>query len=173
MYTLSKLNHRVPLLRYVSGLDTRKAESIVFHRNKHGPFHSRSDLMKVAGIGPKTFELAAGFLRIFEGSNPFDATGIHPESYDVAKKLLELLFQRSRVNDRLKDSDLIKESFRNDSPIRKAIIDEINRIQERPSEIKLVSAEVGISESDFKDLITEVKNGFALSPPRFQLPTEC
>ncbi|HTG34179.1 MAG TPA: Tex family protein [Thermoanaerobaculia bacterium] len=78
-----------PLLRRVSGLSERIASAIVHHRDTNGPFRSRQSLLKIAGLGPKTFELAAGFLRIREGENPLDRTGVHPERYAVVQKMAE------------------------------------------------------------------------------------
>jgi protein Tex len=71
------------LLRYVSGLTSRTAEAIVTYRNRHGPFAARRDLTNVPGIGDKTFEQAAGFLRIPQSKNPLDNSSVHPERYDV------------------------------------------------------------------------------------------
>jgi uncharacterized protein len=64
------------------------AANIVVHRDANGPFRSRAALRKVAGLGPKAYELAAGFLRIRGGSDPLDASGVHPEAYPVVKKIL-------------------------------------------------------------------------------------
>lgn len=77
------------LLKYVSGLTARTAENIVKFRDEHGKFTRRDALQKVAGIGEVAFQQAAGFLRIPDGDNPLDNTGIHPESYDATSKLLE------------------------------------------------------------------------------------
>ncbi|HHW72870.1 MAG TPA: RNA-binding transcriptional accessory protein [Firmicutes bacterium] len=76
------------LLRYVSGLSTKSAHEIVNHRTANGPFKRREELKKVKGIGPKTFEQAAGFLRIAEGTEPLDNTAVHPESYPLAREIL-------------------------------------------------------------------------------------
>lgn len=78
------------LLTYVSGLNKRVANSIVKYREKNGKFKSREDLKNVSGIGEKSFEQAAGFLKIPKGENPLDNTFIHPESYDTTEKLLKL-----------------------------------------------------------------------------------
>ena len=75
------------LLRRVSGLGEKLARSIVAHRDGNGPFRSRRALLKVAGFGPRTFELAAGFLRVRGGENPLDATGVHPERYPVVQRM--------------------------------------------------------------------------------------
>jgi uncharacterized protein len=75
------------LLRYVSGITERTAMSIVSYRNEHGGFRSRTEVLEVPGIGPKTFEQAAGFLRIRNGDNPLDMTAVHPESYAVVKEI--------------------------------------------------------------------------------------
>ncbi|MDA7504121.1 helix-hairpin-helix domain-containing protein, partial [bacterium] len=79
----------VELLKYVSGLNRTSAKNIVKWRNENGSFRSREQLKKVAGIGEVTFTQAAGFLRISDGDEPFDATWIHPESYPFAKSLLK------------------------------------------------------------------------------------
>ncbi len=75
------------LLRYVAGINERTALNIVEFRNEHGRFRSRVQLTAVPGIGPKTFEQAAGFLRIRQGDNPLDMTAVHPESYHVVEQI--------------------------------------------------------------------------------------
>ncbi len=75
------------LLRYVAGVTERTAVNIVKYRDENGRFQSRAQLMKVPGVGPKTFEQAAGFLRIREGENPLDMTAVHPESYPVVEQI--------------------------------------------------------------------------------------
>ena len=79
------------LLRYISGIGPKLAETIVAHRDAQGAFTAREALQQVSGLGPKTFEQAAGFLRIPEGTDPLDKTPIHPESYPVARAVLDLL----------------------------------------------------------------------------------
>ncbi|MDR1766219.1 MAG: RNA-binding transcriptional accessory protein [Lachnospiraceae bacterium] len=79
------------LLEYVSGVNKALAKSIVAYREENGAFTNRRQLLKVAKLGPKAFEQCAGFLRIKGGDNPLDATSVHPETYDAAKKLLESL----------------------------------------------------------------------------------
>ena len=75
------------LLRYVAGITERTAQKIVEFRNEHGKFRSRVQLTAVPGVGPKTFEQAAGFLRIRGGENVLDVTGVHPESYAVVEQI--------------------------------------------------------------------------------------
>jgi uncharacterized protein len=77
-----------PLLSRVSGLSTAVANSIVRWRDANGAFKNRKQLMDVAGLGAKTFEQAAGFLRIRDGDNPLDISGVHPETYPVVEKML-------------------------------------------------------------------------------------
>ncbi len=77
-----------PLLTRVSGLSAGVASSIVRWRDANGAFRSRQQLLQVGGLGPKTFEQAAGFLRIRGGDNPLDMTGVHPETYPVVEKML-------------------------------------------------------------------------------------
>lgn len=79
------------LLEYISGISKTIAKNIVAYREENGRFTSRNELLKVAKLGPKAYEQCAGFMRIIEGKNPLDATGVHPESYDATKKLLEKL----------------------------------------------------------------------------------
>ncbi len=79
------------LLQQVSGLNTAIAKNIVTFREENGPFTSRAQLKKVPKLGPKAFQQCAGFLRIPESKQLLDNTGVHPESYDAAKLLLELL----------------------------------------------------------------------------------
>jgi uncharacterized protein len=75
------------LLAYVSGLNSRVAGNIVAHRDQHGPFKSRQELLKVTGLGPKAYEQAAGFLRIRDGGNPLDSSAVHPERYELVDKM--------------------------------------------------------------------------------------
>ena len=75
------------LLTYVSGLNATIAENIVKHRNEKGAFRSRKDLGEVPRLGPKTFEQAAGFLRIRASENPLDASAVHPESYGIVERM--------------------------------------------------------------------------------------
>ncbi|HLJ91426.1 MAG TPA: Tex family protein [Candidatus Angelobacter sp.] len=77
------------LLRYVAGINERTALNIVSFRNENGRFRSRMQLKEVAGIGPKTFEQAAGFLRIRNGDNPLDVTAVHPESYQIVEQIAQ------------------------------------------------------------------------------------
>jgi protein Tex len=79
------------LLRHVAGISDRTALNIVSHRNQNGGFRSRMQVLEVPGIGPKTFEQAAGFLRIRNGDNPLDMTAVHPESYTVVEQIAQLL----------------------------------------------------------------------------------
>jgi protein Tex len=79
------------LLRHVAGITERTALNIVSHRNQNGGFRSRMQVLEVPGIGPKTFEQAAGFLRIRNGGNPLDMTAVHPESYAVVEQIAQLL----------------------------------------------------------------------------------
>ena len=80
----------VSLLKYISGVTSATAKNIVAYREENGGFNARTDLKKVKGLGPKAYQQCAGFLRIPGGKTPLDNTGVHPESYDAAKKLLDL-----------------------------------------------------------------------------------
>jgi uncharacterized protein len=96
-FTIEKVVNRVginvntasiELLSHVAGLNKKIASNIVDYRNKNGSFNSRIELKKVKGLGPKAYEQSVGFLRIYDGSNKLDETGIHPESYAVATHLV-------------------------------------------------------------------------------------
>ncbi len=78
----------VPLLTRISGLNSTLAANIVAHRDTYGAFRTRRDLLKVSRLGDKTFEQAAGFLRISNGDNPLDASSVHPEAYPVVEKIV-------------------------------------------------------------------------------------
>jgi uncharacterized protein len=95
------------LLSYVSGLGPQLAKNIVIHRQEKGPFKSRAELKKVARLGPKAFEQAAGFLRVRGSKNPLDASGVHPESYAVVKQMAQDL--GCSVEDLLNRPDLRKQ----------------------------------------------------------------
>ncbi len=80
----------VSLLKYIAGISSATAKNIVSYREENGAFSGRAELKKVKGLGPKAYQQCAGFLRIPKGKTPLDNTGVHPESYDAAKKLLDL-----------------------------------------------------------------------------------
>ena len=94
------------LLTYVSGLGPQLAGSIVEYRNQHGPFPSRDKLKEVPKLGPKTFEQAAGFLRIRDGRDPLDASAVHPESYHLVDAMARDL--NCTVPDLMKSEELRK-----------------------------------------------------------------
>lgn len=94
------------LLKYVSGISTKVANGIVSHREEKGSFKSRQELLKVKGLGDKTFKQCAGFLRIPEGTEPLDNTGVHPESYDVARKLVKIGYKDKELPTLAEDLDV-------------------------------------------------------------------
>ncbi|WP_151448585.1 Tex family protein [Lacisediminimonas profundi] len=95
-----------PLLARVSGLNSSVAQSIVNFRDSHGGFRSRAGLREVPRLGDKTFEQAAGFLRVMNGDNPLDASAVHPESYPVVEKILADL--KKDVKSLIGDAKLLK-----------------------------------------------------------------
>ena len=96
------------LLSYVAGVSNKVAETLVSTREEKGKFRSRKELLKVKGLGPKAFEQCAGFLRIGESENPLDNTGVHPESYDIALKLLEMEYKGKDIDTLSKDLNVGK-----------------------------------------------------------------
>ncbi len=109
----------VSLLKYVAGLNAGTAKKIVAYRDEHGAFKTRNDI-KIKGVGEKALEQAIGFLRILEGDEPLDLTPIHPESYDVARAILEKLGFTSSAIGTKELADAIKKVDRN------ALIKELN-----------------------------------------------
>lgn len=95
------------LLQYVSGLSPALARNIVEYRNQNGPFPSRDALMKVPRLGEKVYEQAAGFLRIHQGSNPLDASAVHPESYPIVQRMADDL--GCSVKDLMSSAELRKQ----------------------------------------------------------------
>lgn len=96
------------LLSYVAGVSNKVAQNLVMTREEKGKFLSRKELLKVKGLGPKTFEQCAGFLRIDDSQNPLDKTGVHPESYDIALKLLDMDYKEKDIESLSKDLDVGK-----------------------------------------------------------------
>lgn len=86
------------LLKYVSGINAKIANNLVKFREENGKFTNRKQILKVKGVGEKTFIQCAGFLRIPDGDNPLDNTAVHPESYEVAEKLLEIDYKNEDLN---------------------------------------------------------------------------
>ena len=99
----------VPLLTRVSGLNPTLASNIIAFRDANGAFQSRKDLLKVPRLGDKTFEQAAGFLRIMNGKNPLDASAVHPESYAVVEKNRPPVLPRRGQPDRRQRTAEIRE----------------------------------------------------------------
>jgi protein Tex len=94
------------LLRYVAGITERTAINIVKYRDEKGRFRSRAQVLEVSGIGPKTFEQAAGFLRIRNGDNPLDTTAVHPESYPLVEQIAQSL--RAPVEEIIRNPQLLE-----------------------------------------------------------------
>jgi len=150
------------LLARVSGLNTTLANNIVEFRNQNGAFASRAALKKVPRFGEKTFEQAAGFLRIAGGSNPLDASGVHPESYSVVEKIAEKntreikgLIGDSNFLRGLKAADYIDEKF--GVPTVTDIIKELDKPGRDPRpEFKTATFQDGVNE------ITDLVPGMVL-----------
>ncbi|MCX5267602.1 Tex family protein [Streptomyces sp. NBC_00199] len=107
-----------PLLSRVSGISSGLAENIVAHRDANGPFTSRSELKKVARLGPKAYEQCAGFLRIRGGSDPLDSSSVHPEAYPVVRRMVKTsgqevasLIGNTGVLRSLRPTDFVDETF--------------------------------------------------------------
>ncbi|MGI9410880.1 MAG: Tex family protein [Hyphomicrobiaceae bacterium] len=107
-----------PLLTSVAGLNTTIAQNIVRYRNDNGAFKKRSEIKKVARLGPKAFEQAAGFLRIMDGANPLDASAVHPEAYEVVERIAKAKKRsvKSMIGDNpflqsLRPDDFVDERF--------------------------------------------------------------
>jgi len=101
-----------PLLARVAGLSETLASNIVQHREASGAFRDRKQLLKVARLGPKAFEQAAGFLRIREGDNPLDASAVHPEAYPLVEKIMQK--SGRRISDIIGDKAFLQGLAAND-----------------------------------------------------------
>ena len=128
------------LLGYVAGVSKSVAKNIVEYRQKNGVFKSKQELLNVKGIGAKAYQQMAGFIRIREGKTVFDNTGIHPESYDIAKKL-------EKISDKSDTTTLAKE-FGIGEPTLKDIIKELNKVGFDPRE--------ELPAIPFKDDLTDI-----------------
>ena len=136
----------VSLLSYISGVSKVIAKNIVAYREENGRFAARSELLKVAKLGPKAYEQCAGFLRIADGKNPLDATGVHPESYEAAKKLLEKLgFSTEDVKNR-----------------------KLFGIGKKISDYPKLAEELGVGELTLKDIVKELEK--PARDPREDMP---
>ena len=124
------------LLAYVSGIGPKLAERIVAYRNEHGPFTNREQLMKVPGLGVKVFEQCAGFMRIRDGENPLDNSAIHPESYQIAEKILK------RTGLKMSDA-LVEKRAKLDGLIRK-------------EPVKVLAEELGTGEHTLVDILDQL-----------------
>lgn len=137
------------LLSYVSGISKTVANNIVKYRDENGKLKERKELLKVAKLGKSAFEQCAGFIRIFDGKNPLEVTGVHPESYEATEKLLKKIGYDKAD---LRDNDKLKE-------IRLKLA-EVN--------VKETASEIGIGEPTLKDIIDELsKPG---RDPREEMP---
>jgi protein Tex len=145
------------LLTFVSGLSPVVANNIIAYRNEHGAFKNRKQLLKVAKLGPKAYEQAAGFLRIRGGENPLDNTAVHPESYSIlaiiAKDVNIPLTEPTKLGTALKQVDLKK--YITDTvgePTLRDIISELEKPGRDPrAEFKYATFKAGIE--DIKDLV--------------------
>ena len=136
----------VSLLSYISGVSKVIAKNIVAYREENGRFAARSELLKVAKLGSKAYEQCAGFLRIADGKNPLDATGVHPESYEAAKKLLEKLgFSAEDVKNR-----------------------KLFGIGKKISDYPKLAEELGVGELTLKDIVKELEK--PARDPREDMP---
>lgn len=134
------------LLEYVSGISKTLAKNIVTYREENGRFVSRAGLLKVPKLGPKAYEQCAGFLRIGDGKNPLDATGVHPESYDATKRLLERLgYTLSDVKER-----------------------KVEGISKKLHDYKKLSEELGVGEMTLQDIVKELEK--PARDPREDMP---
>ena len=136
----------VSLLEYISGISKTIAKNIVDYREENGKFTSRSQLLKVAKLGPKAFEQCAGFMRISDGKNPLDATGVHPESYDATKAVLEKL-------------GYTMEDVKNRNVVG---------ISKKISDYKALADEAGVGEITLRDIVKELEK--PARDPREDMP---
>ena len=151
-----------PLLSHIAGLGPSLAQNIVAHRDANGVFKSRQDLLKVLGLGPKAFEQCAGFLRIPTGTEPLDASSVHPEAYGLARKIVQACGRdvRAIMGDNGALSGLRAEQFVDDSfglPTVRDILSELEKPGRDPRPaFKTATFAEGV------DSITDLKSGMSL-----------
>ena len=134
------------LMEYISGISKVIAKNIVEYREENGEFTSRSQLLKVAKLGPKAYEQCAGFMRITGGKNPLDATGVHPESYDATKALLEKL---GYTMDDVKSRNVVG-------------------ISKKVADYRALAEELGVGEITLTDIVKELEK--PARDPREDMP---
>ena len=134
------------LLEYISGISKTIAKNIVAYREENGAFQNRKQLLKVAKLGPKAFEQCAGFMRIADGSNPLDATSVHPESYEAAAQVLKRLGLESGSIG----------------------TDEMKGIAKKAGDIKKLAKELEIGEETLRDILKELEK--PARDPREEMP---
>jgi protein Tex len=145
------------LLRFVAGITERIALNIVSYRNENGQFRSRAQLSKVPGIGPKTFEQAAGFLRIRNGDNPLDMTAVHPESYPVVEQIASEL--QTPIAELIKNPHLLskvdRKHFSTGTYTLNDILEELRKPGRDPRE-KFVAPSFNEKVREFSDVQPEM-----------------
>lgn len=150
------------LLTHISGLNQTLAANIVAYRDQNGAFKSRDELKKVTRLGPKAFEQAAGFLRIRDGKNPLDQSGVHPEAYSVVKKIAETTGRA--IEKLIGDSDFLKglnaASFADDQFGVPTVTDILSEL-DKPGRDPRPTFEVA-SFADGVEKITDLKVGMRL-----------
>ncbi len=150
------------LLSYVSGLNQLTARRLYEYRLEHGPFRNRNQIRDVPGIGEATFVQAAGFLKITGGDNPFDATWIHPESYEVAKQVLERLGGSVEELAGIVSSDSSISSTESEAQ-RPSLAERLSKLS-----LSELATELGIGELSLRDILDSLaKPG---RDPRDDLP---
>lgn len=156
----------ISLLKYVSGINKSLAQNIYEHRVKNGPFKNREQLKEVKKMGDKAFEQCAGFLRIIDGNNKFDNTGIHPESYEIAKKILEFCKVFLENNDfseiNLALDNFNKNKFLAENKVGEATLDDIINELRKPGRDVREDVEIVELNNDVKD-IKDLKVGMVLN----------
>ena len=156
----------ISLLKYVSGINKSLAQNIYEHRVKNGPFKNREQLKEVKKMGDKAFEQCAGFLRIIDGNNKFDNTGIHPESYEIAKKILEFC-KVSLENSDFSEINLALDNFNKnkflaENKVGEATLEDIINELRKPGRDIREDVEIVELNNDVKD-IKDLKVGMVLN----------
>jgi uncharacterized protein len=158
------------LLSYVSGLNQLTARRLYDHRRQHGPFRNREQFREVTGIGEATIVQAAGFLKISDGDNPLDATWIHPESYDVARHVLEHLNSSIDELAQIVRSEEPSERGRDEPPKQPTLQDQPGSLSDRVAHVDTaaLAEELQIGELLLQDILSSLaKPG---RDPREDLP---
>lgn len=158
------------LLEYISGISKPIAKNIVVYREANGKFKNRAELLKVPKLGPKAYEQCAGFLRILDGNEPLDKTAVHPESYAVAKKLLEMYAAKTAgMSGKAGAAGVGSTLGKAGVPDTKKTGGTLSSFSSKGLDVKKLAAELSVGEITLTDIMKELEK--PSRDPREDMPS--